>query len=307
MPAACEAHLGLARIYYEWNDINAAEQHGRISVQLARQLEHTDRFVACEVFLARLKLAQGDISGAAAIIAKAERFARQHNFVHRLPDIASVQVLTSLRQGNLAAAAHLAQTHELPLGEAHVYLAQGDSAAALSKVGALREQAVNKGWEDVRLKATIVQAIALHAHGDKIEAVRLLGDALAMAEPNGFIRLFVDEGIPMARLLSEAAAQGSMPGYIGKLLAAFAAEELKNEDKTLPRRTLNARFLIEPLSDRELEVLQLIALGLSNREISERLCLALSSVKGHNQNIFGKLQVQRRTEAVARARQLGLL
>ncbi|QMV40688.1 LuxR C-terminal-related transcriptional regulator [Cohnella cholangitidis] len=307
LPAACEAHLGLARIYYEWNDINAAEQHGRMSVQLARQLEHTDRFIACEVFLARLKLAQGDVSGAAAIIAKADRFARHHNFVHRLPDIASVHVLTSLRQGNFAEAARLAQTHELPLSEARVCLAQGDSAAALSKLGALREQAENKGWVDVRLKATIVQAIALHAHGDMIEAVRLLGDALAMAEPNGFIRLFVDEGTPMARLLSETAAQGSMSGYIGKLLAAFAVEEMKNDDKSLPRRTLNARPLIEPLSDRELEVLQLIALGLSNREISERLCLALSSVKGHNQNIFGKLQVQRRTEAVARARQLGLL
>jgi LuxR family maltose regulon positive regulatory protein len=119
-----------------------------------------------------------------------------------------------------------------------------------------------------------------------------------LAEPGGFIRIFVDEGIPMAGLLSKAAALGIMPDYTGKLLAVF--------ESGLPPAP-PAKALIEPLSERELNVLQLIAQGLSNREISERLFLALSSVKGHNQNIFGKLQVQRRTEAVARARELGLL
>ncbi len=134
--------------------------------------------------------------------------------------------------------------------------------------------------------------------------MQLLGDALALAEPGGFIRLFVDEGQPMAQLLSEASARGMMPDYVGKLLAAFAAEEQKGEvAPSLPP----AQSLIEPLSQRELEVLQLIAQGRSNREISEHLFLALDTVKGHNQKIFGKLQVQRRTEAVARARELGLL
>jgi LuxR family maltose regulon positive regulatory protein len=108
----------------------------------------------------------------------------------------------------------------------------------------------------------------------------------------------------MAQLLSEAAAQGMMPDYVGKLLAVFEAEAQKSEDKSY---LLPAQPLIEPLSQRELEVLQLIAQGLSNREISERLFLALMTVKGHNQKIFGKLQVQRRTEAIARARELGLL
>jgi len=93
-----------------------------------------------------------------------------------------------------------------------------------------------------------------------------------------------------------------MPGYIGKLLAILEAEKKRDEDKTNPSQPL-----IDPLSQRELEVLRLIAQGLSNREISERLFLALITVKGHNQRIFGKLQVQRRTEAVARARELGLL
>ncbi len=301
---ACVAHLGLARIFYEWNDLEAAQQHVQQSVQLARQLENTDPFVPCEVFLARMRLAQGDMAGALAILAQADQLVRQHNFVHRIPEVAAAQVLTLLRQDNLAAAAHLAQTHKLPISQARVHLALGDTSAALATLEPLRQQMEARGWQDERLKAMVLQAVAYHAHGEKDKAVSLLGDALALAESGGFIRLFVDEGFPMAQLLSEAAAHGMMPDYIGKLLAVFEAEAQKSEDSSyLPP----AQPLVEPLSQRELEVLQLIAQGLSNHEISERLYLALSTVKGHNQKIFDKLQVQRRTEAVARARELGLL
>jgi len=151
----------------------------------------------------------------------------------------------------------------------------------------------------------VLQAVALQAHGEKDKAVQLLGDALTLAEPGGFIRIFVDEGPPMAQLLSEAEALGMMPDSIGKLLALFKAEEQKREDtSSLPPP---AQPLLEPLSRRELEVLHLMAQGLSNQEMCERLFLALDTVKGHNRKIFDKLQVQRRTEAVARARELGLL
>jgi LuxR family transcriptional regulator, maltose regulon positive regulatory protein len=128
----------------------------------------------------------------------------------------------------------------------------------------LRQQVEEKGWDDERLRVMILQAVALQAHGEKDEAVRLLGDALALAEPGGSIRVFIDEGVPMARLLSEAAAHGIMPDCTGRLLAAFEAEEQESED----RSTLHGRSLVEPLSPRELEVLQLIAQDLSNREIS---------------------------------------
>lgn len=294
-----EAHLGLARVLYEWNDLDAAEQHGRQSLQLARQYESViDRFVVCEVFLARLKLAKGDVAGAAAVLAQAWRSARQQNFVHRIPEVAAAQVLTLLRQSNLAAAAQLVETHELPISRARVHLAQGDASGAIAALEPWRRQAEAKGLADERLKGMVLQAVAHRADGDKEKAVQLLGDALALAEPGGFIRLFVDEGFPMAQLLSEAAARGMMPDYAGKLLAVFEAEEQKNA---------NANSLIEPLSQREVEVLQLIAQGLSNQEISERLFLALDTVKGHNRRIYDKLQAQRRTEAVARARQLGLL
>jgi LuxR family maltose regulon positive regulatory protein len=298
LPVACEAHLGLARIFYEWNDMDTAEQYGQQSVQLARQLQNTDRFAACEVFLARLKLAQGDLAEATAILAKSVQFVQRHNFVYLMPEVAAVQVLALLHKGDLKAAARLAQAQELSVSQARVCLAQGDTAAALALLEPLSKQAEVKDWIDERLKIMILQAVALHAHGDKDKAVQLLGDALTLAEPGGFIRLFVDEGLPMAKLLSELAAQRIRPNYVRKLLAVF-----KVEDHT----TTTAQSLVEPLSERELHVLQLVAQGLSNREISEQLFLALSTVKGHNRIIFDKLQVQRRTEAVARARELGLL
>jgi ATP/maltotriose-dependent transcriptional regulator MalT len=304
-PPACEAHLGLAHVLYEWNDLDEAWQHGQQSVHLARQLENTDKCIAGEVVLARLQLAQGDVAGAAALLAEASLSARQHNLVFRMPEVVAAHVLTLLRQGNLAAAAHLAQTHGLPLSQARVHLAQGDTSAALAALSPRREQVEAKGWQDERLKVMVLQAVALQAHGEQDKAVHLLCDALALAEPGGFIRLFVDEGRPMAHLLSEAEALGMVPDYLGKLLAVFEAEEQNSEAASY--RPTPAQPLIEPLSRREVEVLQLMAQGLSNQEISERLVLALDTVKGHNKKIFGKLQVQRRTEAVARARELGLL
>ena len=307
LPVACLAHLGLARIFYEWNDLDAAQQHGQQSIQLARQSENTDSFVSCEVFLARLKLARGDVAGAAAILAKADQFVRQHNFVYRTPEVAAAQVLTLLHQGNLAAAAHLAEKHELPISQARVHLAQGDTSAALAALGPLRQQMEAKGWEDERLKVMVLQAVAHHAHGEKDKAVQLLGDALALAEPGGFIRTFVDEGIPMAQLLLEAAAHGIMPDYTRKLLAAFEAGEQRSKSKPHLPTPPPSQPLVEPLSPRELEVLQLIAEGLSNREISERLFLALDTVKGHNRRIYGKLGVKNRTQAVNKARSLNIL
>ena len=304
-PSANEAYLGLSHIFYEWNDLDAAEQHGQRSLQLARQYDkRIDRFIIGEVFLARLKLAQGDVAGAASMLSQTEQTARQKNFTLRLPEIAAAQVQVLLKQTNLSAAAELARRFELPLSQARVLLAQGDSSAALAVLEPFRQQVEARGWADERLRAMVLQAVAFYLKGEKSPAAQVLAEALALAEPGGFIRIFVDEGTPMAHLLSEAAANRIMPDYVGKLLTVFKAEEQKSEDKSYHPTAIP---LSEPLSQRELEVLQLMAQGLSNREIGERLFLALDTVKGHNRLIFGKLQVQRRTEAVARARELGLL
>ncbi len=312
-PNAGEVHLGLARICYEWNDLEAAEQHGQQSLQLTRQYDRViDRFIISEVFLARLKLARGDVDGAGALLAQAEQSARQQHFLLRMPEIAAVQVLVLLRQGNFAAVAQLAQQYELPLSQARVLLAQGDPPAALAVLEPLRQQMEAKGWQDERLKVMVLQAVALHAHGEKDKAVQILGEALALAEPGGFIRLFVDEGEPMRllildfRLWIERQARSDskkLHEYTDMLLTAFPQATMALESKISNLKST----LVEPLSQRELGILRLIAQGLSNREISERLFLALDTVKGHNRRIFDKLQVSSRTEAVARAHELGLL
>jgi LuxR family maltose regulon positive regulatory protein len=306
-PIACEACLGLARITYQWNDLEAAQQHGKRFVQLTRHMGSVDSFASYDVFLARLKLARGDVDGAVAVLAKAEEFVRQNNFEFRMPDVAAAQVLTLLRRGDPVAAAHLADAHELPVSQARVRLAQGGTSAALATLDPVRRHAEAKGWENERLEVMVLQALALRAHGESDRAVQLLGEALALAERDGFVRIFVDEGLPMAQLLSEAGTHGVMPDFIATLLAAFEAEGQGSEEEYyLPPARL-AQPLTEPLSRRELEVLQLIAQGLSNREICERLFLALDTVKGHNRRIFGKLSAQRRTEAVEKARSLSIL
>jgi LuxR family maltose regulon positive regulatory protein len=313
LPHIAETHLGLARIYYEWNELAAAELHGQQSLQLARQYDRViDRFIVSEMFLARLKLARGNVAGAAATLAQTEQSARQKNFILRLPEIAAAQALIQLRQGDVAAAARLVQTHDLPLSQARVFLAQGDAAKALALLAPLRRQMEAKGWQDERLRVMVLEAIALYAHRAKDKAVQLLGDALALAEPGGFIRLFVDEGEPMRLLISdfrlwiEKQSRDRVrlqSGYVDKLLAAFG------QPATMPQSEIKnlQSEMVEPLSQRELEILKLVAQGLSNREIGERLFLALDTVKGHNRHIFDKLQVQSRTEAIARARELGLL
>jgi len=294
-----EAHLGLARILYEWNELDAAEEHGRQSLQLARQYDSViDRSVLCELFLARVKLARGDVAGVAAELAQVGQFARQRNFVHRLPDIAAAQVVTLLRQGNLAAAAYLVQTHDLPLSRARVLLAQGDPAAALALLEPVRQQAEARGWQDERLRAMALQVVALQAGGDPQAAVRVLGEVLALTEPGGFIRLFVDEGTPMRQALQAAAARGLAPDYAQRLLAAFAAGGARRAAQTAD---------VAALSERELEVLRQIAEGHTDRAIAERLFLSLHTVKVHARNIYSKLGVSNRTHAVARARELGLL
>ncbi|MBE2235993.1 MAG: LuxR family transcriptional regulator [Anaerolinea sp.] len=304
-----EAHLGLARIHYQWNDMATAERHGLQCLQLTRYYDRTlDRHLFAQVFLARLKLTQGDAADATALLAEAEEAARRNNFTLRLPEIAAAQVLALLRQGRVAAAAQVARQHELPLSQARVLLAQGDPAAALAVLEPYRQQVDARGWADEQLRAAVLQALALRLKGARAAAVQTLAEALALAEPGGFIRLFVDEGQPMAELLAEAAGQGIRPAYVARLLAALDDPTAGQRRPTAPPSSLpRPSPLIEPLSPRELEILRLIAQGLSNREIGQRLFLALDTVKGHNRHIFEKLQVERRTEAIARARELGLL
>jgi LuxR family transcriptional regulator, maltose regulon positive regulatory protein len=176
----------------------------------------------------------------------------------------------------------------------------------------LLKAAEEGGRKGSTIEILVLQAIAYHVQGDLPAALLPLQHALALADPEGYVRMFLDEGSSMMQLLRDASAREIMPDHTDKLIAAFESEKRKSEDKpdlppALPEGHRDGEPLIDPLSQRELKILQLIAQGLSNREIGERLFIALDTVKGHNRRIFDKLQVKSRTEAIARARELGLL
>jgi len=248
-------------------------------------MESVDTVASYGIFLSRLRLAQGDLPGAGAALDQAEAFVRRHHFVFRMPDVAAAQVPVLLRQGHLAAAAQLAETHNLPISLARVYLAQGDPATALAVLLPVRQQAEAQGWADERLMVMVLEAIAHHAHSEADTAVHLLSEALALAKPGGFIRLFIDEGVPMAGLLYDALAHGVEPAYIRQLLAAFPVGE-PAQTTASPVSSPESEW-VEPLSAREREVLHLIAVGLTNQDIAARLYLSLHTVKVHARNMEG--------------------
>jgi LuxR family maltose regulon positive regulatory protein len=306
LPIACESHLGLAQLYYEWNDLDVAEQHGLQALQLARQFEEViDRYILCEVFLARLKLAQGDVAGAAAMLEETEQAVRQNNFEARKPEVAAAQVIVLLKQGKLAAAADLARKYALPLSQARVFLAQGDPAAALAVLAPWYQQMEAKDWQDELFKVMVVQTIALHAHGEKDKAVQLLGDTLAVTEPGGFIRIFVDEGEAMRLLLEKLSRNRDHPqsGYVDRLLAAFTQPTAAQKSAIIHQKS----YLIEPLSERELEVLKLLRSDLSGPEIAQQLSVSINTFRTHTNNIFIKLGVNDRRAALRRAEELDLI
>ena len=312
------AYIGLARIYYEWNDLDAAEWHGLQALQLARQYERViDRYILCEVFLARLKLAQGDVAGAAAMLAEAEQAVRQNNFEVRKPEVAAAQVLVLLRQGKLAVAADLSGKYALPLSQARVFLAQGETSKALALLEPLCQQMEAKGWQDELLKVMILQAIALQANGEIEKAVQVLGEAVALAEPGGCIRTFVDEGEAMQLLIEKLSRNRDHPlsGYVDKLLAAFiqATAAPKTTTPALHQAQRSASVvhqkldLIEALSEREMEVLKLLRSDLSGPEIAHQLSVSINTFRTHTKNIFIKLGVNDRRAALRRAEELDLI
>ncbi len=312
-PNSPVVYHSLAWIHYEWNDLDTAEKYGQLGLQMAQRYSQViDRVILCGLFLAYLRLARGDVAGSKRYVAEAEQALRQKDHNLRMPDIATARASILLYEGNTDAALQIAQQYDLPLLLARVHIARGNPSAALGVLAPYRQKTEAGGLDDERLRALTLQALAFHLHGDKESARQALAEALTLGEPGGFIRLFVDRGEPMRCLILEykalAGKQSSerthpQRGYLEKILTAFQSSRGIDEPKT----NHESSGLIEPLSQRELDILQLIAQGISNREIGARLFLALDTIKGYNRKIFEKLQVHSRTQAIARARELGLL
>lgn len=165
--------------------------------------------------------------------------------------------------------------------------------------------AQKRGWDERVMELEILKALALDTLDDLDGALNSLSKALNIGEPEGYIRIFVDEGKSMAKLLYEAASREIYPEYVGRLLATYPKE--KPKPSSILADSDEEYDLVEPLSERELEVLNLIALGLSNKEISQKLYISVNTVKGHTRNIYGKLAVNNRAQAIVRARRIGLL
>ncbi|MBA3389897.1 MAG: tetratricopeptide repeat protein, partial [Rubrobacter sp.] len=316
-------YVGLSELQCEQGDLEVARQHLLRSKELGEHAALPELQYRSCLAEARIKEVQGDLGDALDLLDEAER---QYIWTP-LPDVRPVAALKTriwIAQGRLSEALDWAREQGLSIHDELIYLREFEHITlaraliarymseradryiheAMELLGRLLQAAEEGGRIGSVIEILMLQALAHNAQSDRPAALASLERALMLAEPEGYVRIFVDEGTPMARLLSEAAVQGIMPDYTARLLVIFEAEEHKSEDEShLPP----AQSLVEPLSQRELEVLRLITQGLSNRQISERLFLALSTVKGHNRIIFSKLMVGSRTEAVARARELGLL
>ncbi|MCB9152297.1 MAG: AAA family ATPase [Caldilineaceae bacterium] len=306
-PAACEACVGLARIHYQWNDLAAAERYGQQGLALARQLENVDTPAACGVLLARVELAHGDVAAAVTRLAAAEQFVQQHHFEHWMAEITTVRIQVLLHQGALAAAAQLAQAHDLPLSQARIHLAQHDPKAALVLLAPARQEAEAKGWADRRLQVLLLQALAQQAEDEDAQAMQTLGEALTLAAPGGLLRPFVDAGPPMASLLRQAVKAGVAPLFAQPVLIAFGEMVVSQPPVSRPAGQPIVNTLVEPLSARELDVLKLLTTGLTGPEIARELMVSLNTMRTHTKNIYAKLGVNSRRTAVRRAEELNLI
>jgi LuxR family maltose regulon positive regulatory protein len=303
----------------ELDDLDGAIHRAKNGVELAERGNDVGMHGWGYLCLMRVLYSRGDMAGAEEMIHKMEDVARENHVPPWITNLmAAWQARIWLAQDKLDAASQWVRErgldadgdptylHEMEyVALARILIAQGWLDQATTLLERLLEATETGGRTSRAIQILMLQALAFQAEGDTPRAMAALERALTLAEPEGFIRIFVDEGPPMARLLYEAAARGVAPDYVRRLLAAFPVAE---SEQAHPSTTQAPKpDLIEPLSERELEVLQLIAEGLTNQEIASRLFLALNTVKAHTRNIYGKLGVHNRTQAVARARALGIL
>jgi LuxR family maltose regulon positive regulatory protein len=311
-PVSGLIHAELGNLLYEQNDLKAALYHLQEGIDLARPWGFVEALVPGYTGLARVRTAQGDIGGASAALDELEALG-QSNPQTVMPAVESCRASLWLVQGEVDRARRWAESTGLdtdseigPFCEnervilARGLMAQKEWDKATRLIGRLLDATeTSKRWQCV-IELLALQALVLDAQGKQDEALDVLARALALAEPEGYVRTFIDEGEPMAVLLRRAASRGIAPTYTCKLLAAFEPDTLSGQP---PVTTL----LIEPLSEREIEVLRLLNTELSGPEIARELTIALPTLRFHTRNIYGKLGVHNRIQAVTRAEEMGLL
>ncbi|MEJ2736372.1 MAG: LuxR C-terminal-related transcriptional regulator [Anaerolineae bacterium] len=308
------ARLEQAKISYEWNDLETAERSVLEGLELLRRGGIGEHFGNMHAVLAQIRQAQGDPAGARAAILEAVQMAESAGIRRLSIQARAYQTRIWLAQGELELVSRWARDYD-QIGETEylrefedltlvrVSLAEGQPAEALALLDSLLRGARAAGRGGRVIEVLALRSLAHQAQGHTTRALDDLARALQLAEPEGFVRTFVDEGDPMATLLRQAASQGIAPAYASRLLSAFRA----SESRAPIALSLPAQPLVEPLSKRELEVLDLLAEGLTNAEIAQRLVVSVPTVKSHTRSIYGKVGVHSRKEAVAQARELGIL
>lgn len=325
-------YLGLGDVLRETNDLEAAECMLGRGIARAEQWGHAEVLADSYVLLSRIRHGRGDAAGARrAMDAAMALVIRQQVVQFTRRQVRASQARLALMQGDLAFASGWADQWERdypegPLDEGNfalfmqwvevstltrIYLAQGRFDRVMPRLTLLQRAVEAVGWHGVSIELFALEALTWYGQGRPAEALAVLRRALAQGEPEGYVRVFLDAGAPMAALLREALAGATAsgvtashdisPDYVHRFLRAFDAESPAGAS---PPAVV---ALPEPLSERELEVLRLIVAGYSNPEIAAKLYLALSTVKTHVNNLYGKLGVSNRAEAVARANALKLL
>jgi LuxR family maltose regulon positive regulatory protein len=310
-PALGVARVSMGEVLREWNDLDEAE---RLLLQGIEYCQQRGGLAECALdgflSLARVFQARGEMDGALRMIQQAEQIGRDFHYATR---VTASQAKLWLAQGNVPAATRWATTlqHELNVGGelayehldgyivlARLHIVRGELTEAIRLLGRLLQMAESAGLTGQVIEVLVLQALSFQAHPP--QAMMVLTRAFELAEPQGYVRIFVDEGEPMLALLRHARSRGVVPDYLDKLLAAFGTTTQVSSPPL-------AAVLIDPLSEREREILRLIAAGLSTHEIADELVIVVGTVRNHIKHIYSKLDAHSRLQAVERARTLNLL
>ena len=312
-----DMHVGMSDVLRERNDLEGARRQLLESQELGEQATMTQHPYRWRVAMARLRQAEGGADEALALLEEAERFYVSDFFPNVRP-LAALRARMWIAMGHLREArgwareAGLSPEGELSyLGEfEHITLArlllavaktntgaEETRAQAVGLLGRLREDAETGTRTGSVIEILILEALAAADRGDGASALAALEHALMTAEPEGYVRLFVDEGRAMTSLLREASRRGVTPGYIEELLAGGERPSL---------RLGKTQGLVDPLSERELDVLRLLGSDLNGPDIARELMVSLNTLRTHTKNIYMKLGVNDRRAALRRAQELGL-
>jgi LuxR family maltose regulon positive regulatory protein len=312
-PSAADAYLGLGNLYYERNDLKAAEGYLENGLQMSRLLGRISTLVSSMISLARMHRTTGDVKQASELLQEVQSNVG-NSILNQAVDSSLVveKINLWLAVGDVESAARLVESRESRLKTlsginhyieyptvASVLLAKNEVEKAMQIADLLLHAAERAGWKKLVIQSLILKALILNGQGEIQSALENIELALSLAEPQGYVRVFLDQGARMEDLLHKVHPRSSAGEYAREMLHAISGRTLES----LP----DLQSLVDPLSERELEVLRHVAAGKSNRQIAEDLFLATGTVKKHISNISSKLNAQNRTQCVARARELGLL